>query len=71
MPIQDLEKNTATSRRNFLKATSLLGIGAGLLPSTPGIGATQNHSATDDSDGDFSAPQSGTLTLLQTTDVHC
>jgi 2',3'-cyclic-nucleotide 2'-phosphodiesterase (5'-nucleotidase family) len=49
-----------THRRDFLRNTLLTGIGASLSPLSAAAATA-----------DFSAPQSGTLTLLQTTDVHC
>jgi 2',3'-cyclic-nucleotide 2'-phosphodiesterase (5'-nucleotidase family) len=61
----------SSKRRDFLRNTLLTGIGATLSPlATSGhsVGVTSSH---PDTDSDIHPPQSGTLTLLQTTDVHC
>ena len=71
MPDQDFEKKSAINRRNFLKSASMLGLGAGLLPLGASEAVTSSHHLTTDSNDSSFAPQSGTLTLLQTTDVHC
>ncbi len=61
----------ATNRRNFLRNSLLTGIGASLSPLA--VGATPTTKSGDDSESspDLESPQSGTLTVLQTTDVHC
>ncbi|MFT5885058.1 MAG: sulfur-oxidizing protein SoxB [Arcticibacterium sp.] len=53
------------SRRNFLKKSVLTGI-AGTLP-IAGLNAAQNSTTTVEQE----KKTSGTITLLQTTDVHC
>lgn len=55
-------------RRDFLRNTLLAGVGTSLSPLTAAATdtATASNTATD-----LEPPQSGTLTLLQTTDVHC
>ncbi|MBK8922667.1 MAG: 5'-nucleotidase C-terminal domain-containing protein [Saprospirales bacterium] len=63
-----------SNRRRFLRNTVLAGLGAGLAPYAL-------HSRTPEAPGQLTpqrpnpagpqAPGSGTLTLLQTTDVHC
>ena len=62
-------------RRDFLRNTILTGIGASLSPLAATATATATAIPTDGTlpsvADDFEAPQSGTLTLLQTTDVHC
>ncbi len=59
-----------TNRRKFLRNTMLAGIGTGLTP-LAAIGkehtAAPKNLPMDDSD----ASLNGTITLLQTTDVHC
>lgn len=63
----------SSKRRDFLRNTILTGIGASLSP----LAATASTVATTVSGNDSTplpdseAPRSGTLTLLQTTDVHC
>lgn len=56
-------------RRSFLRTSLLSGIAAGASPIAAATMATENtlHGAFPAAEG----PQSGTLTLLQTTDVHC
>lgn len=57
----------SSKRRDFLRNTLLTGLGASLSPLTAAAKtATATASATAPE-----APLSGTLTLLQTTDVHC
>ena len=59
-------------RRDFLRNTLLTGIGATLSPLAATATATATATEFDSPpDADFETPQSGTLTLLQTTDVHC
>jgi len=60
------------NRRNFLQNTFLAGLSAGVAPLT-GIGIGMPATPTDnaDSQADVLLPQSGTISLLQTTDVHC
>ena len=62
-----------TNRRKFLRNTMLAGIGTGLTP-LAAIGKTQNglpQSAENQPVADANASLNGTITLLQTTDVHC
>ncbi|MBV6442028.1 MAG: bifunctional metallophosphatase/5'-nucleotidase [Haliscomenobacteraceae bacterium CHB4] len=56
-------------RRDFLRNTLLTGLGASLSPLSATATASATASATTAAPGE--PPQSGTLTLLQTTDVHC
>lgn len=63
-----------SNRRNFLQKTILGGIGIGLTP----VAALAENNKVDENaplskNEDFEASQSGkkTITLLQTTDVHC
>lgn len=60
-------------RRTFLKNTLLAGVGVGLAPVVPVSAATTPADQEDTESGgaDFDRPKSGTITLLQTTDVHC
>lgn len=65
----------STDRRNFLRNTLLAGLGVGLAPLTS-KGAVTEHSeaipdVVDDTTEADDMPQTGTLTILQTTDVHC
>jgi len=63
-----------SNRRKFLRNTLLTGLGAGLTPlafaekspELPGLTAPDNPEVED-----TTAPVSGTISLLQTTDVHC
>jgi S-sulfosulfanyl-L-cysteine sulfohydrolase len=56
------------NRRNFIKNTML----ASLAPvATPLVGRATNAAQNDGDDPIPTPPQTGTLTLLQTTDVHC
>lgn len=74
MSDQNLEHKPSVSRRDFLKNASLLGLGAGILPQAPGIGASvqdPDDVAENQDNAAMLVPPSGTLTLLQTTDVHC
>ena len=68
-------KNTPfLDRRKFLRHSLLAGLGAGLVPLTVEGGtplATPPQAAPEDPEVDQNPPLSGTLTLLQTTDVHC
>ncbi len=58
-----------SKRRDFLRNSLLAGIGTGLSPLSA---SAKTQSATIPSDDEAEAPrQSGTLSLLQTTDVHC
>ncbi|MCC6280360.1 MAG: bifunctional metallophosphatase/5'-nucleotidase [Saprospiraceae bacterium] len=58
-----------SKRRDFLRNSLLAGIGTGLSPLSV---AAQTKSGTITPDDEAEAPrQSGTLSLLQTTDVHC
>ena len=61
-----------SNRRKFLRNSLLAGLGTGLAPIADVYSADtpQNEAETDLNTTDL-APQSGTLTLLQTTDVHC
>jgi len=68
----DTKRNA--SRRDFLKTGSLLGIGATLAPLATAAAVVKPIGSSTDADtidADAPPPQSGTLTLLQTTDVHC
>ena len=58
-----------TRRRDFLRNTLLAGLGAGLTPLS--AQAVPVAPAASDAPPDPPARLSGTLTLLQTTDVHC
>ena len=57
------------NRRQFLRNTILTGVAAGLAPIVPALAGNQTTEGSIDSED--VAPESGTLTLLQTTDVHC
>jgi 2',3'-cyclic-nucleotide 2'-phosphodiesterase (5'-nucleotidase family) len=63
-----------TNRRKFLRNSLLAGLGAGIVP----LGAAPSHSIPTDTDlvpddANPTPPEvlNGTITLLQTTDVHC
>ncbi len=58
------------NRRQFLRNTLLTGVATGLGPVIPAVSAAA-VSNNDQADTTLDVPQSGTLTLLQTTDVHC
>ncbi|MBL7782145.1 MAG: 5'-nucleotidase C-terminal domain-containing protein [Saprospiraceae bacterium] len=63
-------------RRNFLRNTLLAGIGASMTPlgASGNIAATNNPTPENPEGHDLASAAmatSGTLTLLQTTDVHC
>lgn len=60
------------NRRKFLRNTVLAGLGAGLSPVSgeARLPFTASSDTSEAAGAEF-APQSGTLTLLQTTDVHC
>lgn len=67
-------KNSALNRRSFLRQSLMAGLGAGVVPATlqanpPVPGEQTNAPETTDAGG--GAVLNGTLTLLQTTDVHC
>jgi sulfur-oxidizing protein SoxB len=55
-------------RRKFLRNTLLTGLGAGLIPVA---GKTNPAAIAPEAETSGETPLSGTLTLLQTTDVHC
>ena len=62
-------------RRKFLQNTLLTGLGAGLTPlivqgKTPAAPETDRPDIVQGEEPD-AAPMTGTITLLQTTDVHC
>jgi sulfur-oxidizing protein SoxB len=67
-----MKKNTR--RREFLKNTLLTGLGASIVPIKAVIpqppAATSTDAATA-ADTDTATDRSGTLTFLQTTDIHC
>lgn len=66
------DKQPGASRRNFLKTGTLLGLGAALAPvGTAAAVAQQATQADNPAEEVPPPPQSGTITLLQTTDVHC
>ncbi len=69
------ESNKNASRRDFLKTGSLLGLGATLAPLSTVAAVTKtaesSHAAGENEAEAPPPPQSGILTLLQTTDVHC
>ncbi len=69
------EKKGGASRRDFLKTGTLLGLGATLAPLSTAAAVAKPLGATTETDTAAEdtppAPQSGTITLLQTTDVHC
>ncbi len=60
-----------TRRRDFLRNTLLTGLGASLTPLTTRAATVASAPASTSPSADPLVPQSGTLTLLQTTDVHC
>ncbi len=61
-----------SNRRKFLRNTLLSGIGAGLSPlAAAGKSPTHSHQQGDAPETPEELPQSGTISLLQTTDVHC
>lgn len=59
-------------RRTFLKTALAAGVGAGLSPLAAAV-PTENQPASPIAETDLSpeAPSTGTLSILQTTDVHC
>jgi len=59
-----------SKRRDFLRNSLLAGFGASLSPLTASAKATGGE-LTLDANTDVAPPRSGTLSLLQTTDVHC
>ncbi len=59
-----------SKRRDFLRNSLLAGLGASLSPLTASAKATSGE-LTLDSNAVVAPPRSGTLSLLQTTDVHC
>jgi sulfur-oxidizing protein SoxB len=60
-------------RRKFLRNSLLTGLGAGLSPLALQAASENPSLEVELGQGDFqeAAPQNGTITLLQTTDVHC
>lgn len=72
-----MSQRTDTSglnRRKFLRHSLLAGMGAGLAPlavAGENLPIKPQQTAPEHLDGDQNPPLSGTLTLLQTTDVHC
>ncbi|MBL7798004.1 MAG: 5'-nucleotidase C-terminal domain-containing protein [Saprospiraceae bacterium] len=69
------ETKKGASRRDFLKTGSLLGLGATLAPLSTAAALTKPAEiplAGEEHAADAPPPpRSGTITLLQTTDVHC
>jgi len=67
--------NMSTDRRKFLRNSLLTGLGVGLAPIVlPGKNLLPETDASDHTvtpAAEAPAPLNGTLTLLQTTDVHC
>ncbi len=59
-----------SKRRDFLRNSLLAGFGASLSPLTASAKATGGE-LTLDANTDVAPARSGTLSLLQTTDVHC
>jgi sulfur-oxidizing protein SoxB len=66
-------KKPGLNRRNFLRNTLLTGLGAGLTPlSLPAQNDVVSTGADETSETpDVIVPTSGTISILQTTDVHC
>jgi sulfur-oxidizing protein SoxB len=59
-------------RRSFLRNSILAGLGATFVPTKTITGLVPiGNNDTQDSDNETITSQSGTITLLQTTDVHC
>jgi S-sulfosulfanyl-L-cysteine sulfohydrolase len=58
-------------RRHFLRNTLLSGLATGLSPAVVPAANALSSSAGADGSNQAEKPLSGTLTLLQTTDVHC
>lgn len=73
MPHTPDDSTSGLGRRTFLRNSLLTGLGAGLSPlalqAEDAISPETNPPAGDQMED--TAPQSGTITLLQTTDVHC
>ncbi|MBN8681652.1 MAG: 5'-nucleotidase C-terminal domain-containing protein [Chitinophagales bacterium] len=71
--MQDKDQKTGLPRRNFLRNTLMAGVGLNLVPGAvlAGSGNKDGDDAVAHTDGEKPKPQSGTLSLLQTTDVHC
>jgi len=69
------QSKSGLGRRKFLRNSLLTGLGAGLTPlALPGINPISNEPENADETPTISgevAPMNGTITLLQTTDVHC
>jgi 2',3'-cyclic-nucleotide 2'-phosphodiesterase (5'-nucleotidase family) len=59
------------NRRRFLRNSLLTSLGAGLAPAAAVAGATPDVLPDTTGEETLVLPQNGTLTLLQTTDVHC
>ena len=60
-----------TNRRKFLRNALLAGVSTGFVPLSNIAHASSSIPEEVAQEGMPNAPQSGTLTLLQTTDVHC
>lgn len=71
--MQDKDQKTGLPRRNFLRNTLMAGVGLNLIPGAvlANSGNKASADAVDSVDGEKQKSQSGTLSLLQTTDVHC
>ncbi len=59
------------NRRKFLRNTLLTGLGANLSPLALTASAPENEHSRTGFGTESPTPSSGTITLLQTTDVHC
>lgn len=60
-----------TRRRDFLRNTILTGLGASLVPASDILSRPESTAPAEKQESGSGAPMSGTITLLQTTDVHC